>query len=93
MDPLVPLLIPEVKCRSPQPHSRAAQKRMERRHRHQPQLLHHRPRPGAGAVTVFDLRQRYLSTMQAVSGAGYPGVPSLDILGNVVPFISGEEER
>nr|KAJ3419476.1 hypothetical protein HK105_006902 [Polyrhizophydium stewartii] len=32
-------------------------------------------------------------TMQAVSGAGYPGVPSLDILGNVVPFISGEEEK
>jgi aspartate-semialdehyde dehydrogenase len=31
--------------------------------------------------------------MQAVSGAGYPGVPSLDILGNVVPFISGEEEK
>lgn len=32
-------------------------------------------------------------TLQAVSGAGYPGVPSLDILGNVVPFISGEEEK
>ena len=31
--------------------------------------------------------------MQAVSGAGYPGVPSLDILGNVVPFIGGEEEK
>jgi aspartate-semialdehyde dehydrogenase len=31
--------------------------------------------------------------MQAVSGAGYPGVASLDILGNVVPFISGEEEK
>jgi len=32
-------------------------------------------------------------TMQAVSGAGYPGVPSLDILDNVVPYISGEEEK
>ena len=31
--------------------------------------------------------------MQAVSGAGYPGVPSLDIIGNVVPFIGGEEEK
>jgi aspartate-semialdehyde dehydrogenase len=31
--------------------------------------------------------------MQAVSGAGYPGVASLDIVGNVVPFISGEEEK
>ena len=34
-----------------------------------------------------------VTTMQAVSGAGYPGVPSLDILGNVVPFIGGEEEK
>ena len=32
-------------------------------------------------------------TMQAVSGAGYPGVPSLDILGNVVPYIANEEEK
>ncbi|RUP43608.1 aspartate-semialdehyde dehydrogenase [Jimgerdemannia flammicorona] len=32
-------------------------------------------------------------TMQAISGAGYPGVPSLDIMDNVVPFISGEEEK
>jgi aspartate-semialdehyde dehydrogenase len=31
--------------------------------------------------------------MQAVSGAGYPGVPSLDILGNVVPYIGSEEEK
>ena len=31
--------------------------------------------------------------MQAVSGAGYPGVASLDILGNVVPFIKNEEEK
>src|ERR1019366_10569650 len=33
------------------------------------------------------------TTMQAVSGAGYPGVPSMDILGNVVPHIGGEEEK
>jgi aspartate-semialdehyde dehydrogenase len=31
--------------------------------------------------------------MQAVSGAGYPGVPSMDILGNVVPYIGNEEEK
>jgi aspartate-semialdehyde dehydrogenase len=31
--------------------------------------------------------------MQTVSGAGYPGVPTLDILGNVVPYIGGEEEK
>ena len=37
--------------------------------------------------------QASVVTMQAVSGAGYPGVSSLDILDNVVPFISGEEEK
>lgn len=31
--------------------------------------------------------------MQAISGGGYPGVPSLDILDNIVPYISGEEEK
>ncbi len=41
----------------------------------------------------FGLSRVVVSTMQAVSGAGYPGVPSLDILGNVVPFIGGEEEK
>lgn len=34
-----------------------------------------------------------VTTMQAISGAGYPGVASMDILGNVVPYISGEEEK
>lgn len=41
----------------------------------------------------FGLRACYVSTYQAVSGAGYPGVPSLDILGNVIPFIRNEEEK
>ena len=41
----------------------------------------------------FGIESLFVSTMQAVSGAGYPGVPSLDILGNVVPFISNEEEK
>lgn len=41
----------------------------------------------------FGLRACYVSTYQAVSGAGYPGVPSLDIMGNVVPFIKNEEEK
>ncbi len=41
----------------------------------------------------FGIETVVLTTMQAVSGAGYPGVPSLDILGNVVPFISGEEPK
>jgi aspartate-semialdehyde dehydrogenase len=41
----------------------------------------------------FGLKQIIVSTMQALSGAGYPGVPSLDIIDNVIPFISGEEEK
>ncbi|TFG55125.1 MAG: aspartate-semialdehyde dehydrogenase [Methanomassiliicoccus sp.] len=41
----------------------------------------------------FGLKACYVSTYQALSGAGYPGVPSMDILGNVVPFIRGEEEK
>lgn len=39
------------------------------------------------------LESAIITTMQAISGAGYPGVPSLDIFDNVVPFISGEEEK
>ncbi len=41
----------------------------------------------------FGLRRVLVTTMQAVSGAGYPGVPSLDILGNVIPNIGGEEPK
>jgi aspartate-semialdehyde dehydrogenase len=41
----------------------------------------------------YRIRQLFLSTMQAVSGAGYPGVPSLDILGNVIPYIADEEQK
>ena len=42
---------------------------------------------------LFGLEQILVTTMQAVSGAGYPGVPSMDILGNVVPYIGSEEEK
>jgi aspartate-semialdehyde dehydrogenase len=41
----------------------------------------------------FGIEAIFVSTMQAVSGAGYPGVASMDILGNVVPFIKNEEEK
>jgi aspartate-semialdehyde dehydrogenase len=41
----------------------------------------------------FGIKKVIVTTMQAVSGAGYPGVASLDILGNVVPFIGGEEAK
>ncbi len=51
------------------------------------------------AVALAPLQERYgidklfLTTMQAVSGAGYPGVPSLDIMGNVIPHIADEEPK
>jgi aspartate-semialdehyde dehydrogenase len=41
----------------------------------------------------FGIEAIFVTTMQAVSGAGYPGVASMDILGNVVPYIGSEEEK
>jgi aspartate-semialdehyde dehydrogenase len=41
----------------------------------------------------FGIRTVFAATLQAVSGAGYPGLPSLDILGNVVPYIADEEPK
>jgi len=41
----------------------------------------------------YDIKRVYVSTMQAVSGAGYNGVPSMAILDNLVPFIGEEEEK
>lgn len=43
--------------------------------------------------SAFGIEAAITTTFQAASGAGYPGVPSLDILGNVVPYIAGEEEK
>ncbi|MEP7002740.1 MAG: aspartate-semialdehyde dehydrogenase, partial [bacterium] len=47
--------------------------------------------PLAPLHEAFGIQKLFIATMQAVSGAGYPGVPSLDILGNVVPYIKDEE--
>lgn len=41
----------------------------------------------------YPAKRMIVTTMQAVSGAGYPGVPSLDMIDNVVPYIGGEEEK
>jgi len=49
--------------------------------------------PLAPLEARFGIEKLFVSTMQAISGAGYPGVPSLDILGNVVPYIKNEEEK
>jgi aspartate-semialdehyde dehydrogenase len=45
--------------------------------------LHHR----------FDVEAVMMTSMQAISGAGYPGVASMDMIDNIMPFISGEEEK
>jgi aspartate-semialdehyde dehydrogenase len=42
---------------------------------------------------AFGLEAVFVATMQAISGAGYPGVPAMDILGNVIPYIKNEEEK
>jgi aspartate-semialdehyde dehydrogenase len=42
---------------------------------------------------LFGIEQIFATSMQAVSGAGYPGVPSMDILDNVIPYIGNEEEK
>jgi aspartate-semialdehyde dehydrogenase len=49
--------------------------------------------PLAPIHQAFGISKIFASTMQAVSGAGYPGVPSLDILGNVIPLIRDEEPK
>jgi aspartate-semialdehyde dehydrogenase len=94
MDPLVPLLIPEVNA----DHLRLVPEQQRAKNWKGAIVTN----PNCSTVVLamalaplrrFDLNAVVVSTMQAVSGAGYPGVPTLDILGNVVPFIGGEEEK
>lgn len=94
MDPLVPLLIPEV---NPD-HLKLLG--LQRREKGWPGAIVTNPNCSTivlamalAPLTRFNIRSVVVSTMQAVSGAGYPGVPSMDILGNVIPFISGEEQK
>lgn len=44
-------------------------------------------------VDAFTIEAVQVTMLQALSGAGYPGVPSLDALGNVIPYIGGEEDK
>ena len=48
---------------------------------------------GLAPLKPFGIKTILATTMQAISGAGYPGMPSMDILGNVVPYIGGEEPK
>jgi aspartate-semialdehyde dehydrogenase len=94
MDPLVPLLVPEI---NPEHLNVVA---AQQRARGWPGAIVTNPNCSTVflSIALAALRQftptgASVTTLQAVSGAGYPGVASLDILGNVVPFISGEEEK
>jgi aspartate-semialdehyde dehydrogenase len=94
MDPLVPLLIPEVNA------DHLALLPTQRRERGWRGAIITNPNCSTVVLSMalaplrqFGLRSVMVTTLQAVSGAGYPGVPSLDIMGNVVPAISGEEEK
>jgi len=95
MDDDVPLLIPEIN-----PDSFRLLER-QREHRGWTGALVTNPNCSAMFVAMalaplesaFGVEKSFVSTMQAVSGAGYPGVASLDILGNVIPDIPGEAEK
>jgi aspartate-semialdehyde dehydrogenase len=95
MTPDVPLLIPEV---NPE---HAAAIKVQQQNRGWSGFIVTNPNCSAIHLVLalkplhdaFGIDALAVTTMQAVSGAGYPGVPSLDMIDNVVPFISTEEEK
>jgi aspartate-semialdehyde dehydrogenase len=96
MDPYVPLLIPEVNAA----HLEAIRVQQKKCGYARGFIVTNPNCSTAGLVLVlkpladaFGLEKVFVVTLQAVSGAGYPGVATMDIQGNVIPFISGEEEK
>ena len=95
MEPDVPLLIPEVNP------DHLALVRIQRKQRGWKGMIVTNPNCTTVGLAmslaplekVFGLEKVMMTSMQAVSGAGYPGMPTLDILGNVIPYIGGEEEK
>lgn len=95
MDPDVPLMVPEVNAQH------ADLLELQRKNRRWRGAILANPNCSTAALALalaplhraFRMEQAFVATMQAISGAGYPGVPSLDIVGNVIPFIGGEEEK
>ncbi|MFN8516525.1 MAG: aspartate-semialdehyde dehydrogenase [Chloroflexia bacterium] len=95
MDADVPLIVPEINA------DHAAVLERQRRERGWPGLIVtnancstiHLVLALAPLQQAFELEAALVTTLQAVSGAGYPGVPSMDMVDNVVPFIGGEEEK
>lgn len=96
MDSDVPLLIPEVNAS----HLDAIRTQQKNRGYQGGFIITNPNCSTAGLVLVlkpladaFGLEKVFVVTLQAVSGAGYPGVASMDIHANVIPFINGEEEK
>lgn len=95
MEPDVPLLIPEVNAS----HLALIDRQMKERKWQGAILANPNCSTAALALALaplhraFTVERLFVSTMQAVSGAGYPGVASLDIVGNVIPYIGSEEEK
>src|SRR5437867_1453705 len=95
MEPDVPLLIPEV---NPE---HLALVRGQRQKRGWKGMIVTNPNCTTVGLAMslapleraFGLEKVLMTSMQAVSGAGYPGISTLDIMGNVIPYISGEEEK
>ncbi len=95
LDPDVPLLIPEANA------EHIALVDRQQRERGWTGAILANPNCSTAALVLalaplhqaYGIERLFVSTMQATSGAGYPGVASLDILGNVVPHIGGEEEK
>jgi aspartate-semialdehyde dehydrogenase len=95
MGPDIPLLIPEINA------DHLALIDHQRAQRGWPGLIVTSPNCASTAIVfplkamhdTFGLSQVHAVTMQAVSGAGYPGVSSLEITDNVIPFIQGEEPK
>ena len=94
MDPLVPLLIPEV---NPDHLGLLTEQRQKKSWNGaivtNPNCATVVLAMSLAPLRQYGIRRVLVTTMQAVSGAGYPGVPSLDILGNIIPFIGGGEEE
>lgn len=94
MDPCVPLVIPEVNVE----HLSALAFQKQRKNSAgaivtNPNCSTIFLAMALAALRDFKPRKVIVTTMQALSGAGYPGVASLDALGNIVPFIAGEEDK
>ena len=94
-EPDVPLLLPEINA------DHIALIRQQRKQRGWSGCILTNPNCTSTGLTValkalhnsFGLKRVFVVSLQALSGAGYPGIPSLDIIDNVVPYIGGEEEK